>query len=61
MYRADSAGKIFRDVCWENVWYNYSITTLDLVKVEVLYMDAVRKSLPGQTSNAEIRPRPAAT
>ena len=40
-------GKIFRDVCWENVWYNYSITTLDLVMVEVLYMDGSSEKLTG--------------
>ena len=56
MYRADSAGKIFRDVCWENVWYNYSITTLDLVMVEVLYMDGSSEKLTGATSSTAILP-----
>ena len=59
MYRADSAGKIFRDVCWENVWYNYSITTLDLVMVEVLYMDGSSEKLTG--ANIKYGDPPAAT
>lgn len=40
-------GAVCRDVYWENVWYNYTITTLDLVKVEVLYMDGSSEKLTG--------------
>ena len=35
------------NIFWENVWYNRTITTLDLVMVEVLYMDGSSEKLTG--------------
>lgn len=34
-------------IWWENTWYNKTITDLDLVKVEVLYMDGSSETLTG--------------
>lgn len=40
-------GAVCRNIYWENVWYNHTITTLDLVMVEVLYMDGSSEKLTG--------------
>ena len=43
-------GAVCRNIYWENIWYNRTITTLDLVMVEVLYMDGSSEKLTGATS-----------
>ena len=40
-------GAVCRNIYWENIWYNRTITTLDLVMVEVLYMDGSSEKLTG--------------
>ncbi|NLX93020.1 MAG: hypothetical protein GXZ02_03995, partial [Clostridiales bacterium] len=39
---------------WSNAWYNYSISTVRLSKVEILYMDGTSETIQGsQISNIQ--------
>lgn len=35
------------DKLWSHAWYNYSISTVRLSKVEILYMDGTSETIPG--------------